>query len=115
MIEIHGDGVFTHLGNHARHLATRILRDTTVTTSGDQISLALRTTLSRTPKPQELTLLNGLHRNRLDRYRADTSAADKLLAIGASPVAPGLDRAELAALTDICLAIFNLSETVTRK
>ena len=99
----------------ARQLATRLLRNDTASSMNDRITLALRSTLARTPAPEELVLLAGLHRDRLVRYQNNAAAADKLLGVGASPLDPDLDRAELAALTDVCLAIFNLSETVTRK
>ena len=79
------------------------------------IVTAMRRTLSRKPTESELTLLHGLARSRLAHYKANPEAAEKLLVVGESPVDANLDRAHLAAMTDVCLAIFNLSETVTRK
>ena len=48
-------------------------------------------------------------------YRKDAAAVERLLGIGEAAVDAKADRVELAAMTDVCLAIFNLSETVTRK
>ncbi len=49
-----------------------------------------------------------------DEYR-DPQAAKKLLGVGASPPDPQLNPVHVAAMADVCLAIFNLSETITRK
>ena len=80
-----------------------------------QIRNALRRTVSRHPTGRELALLEGLYRQRLAHYDSIPEAIDKLLAVGASPVNSQLDRAEVAAMADVCLTIFNLSETITRK
>jgi hypothetical protein len=80
-----------------------------------QVTLAMRRVLSRPPDEREATLLVGLYRERLGDYKADPTAAAKLLAVGESPVDETLGKDEIAAMADVCLAIFNLSETLTRK
>jgi hypothetical protein len=80
-----------------------------------QIKQALRRTVSRNPTDRELAWLSGLYRQRLAHYQSNLGAADKLLAVGESAVDAELDRAQLAAMADVCLTIFNLSETITRK
>ncbi|MGB0326191.1 MAG: PSD1 and planctomycete cytochrome C domain-containing protein [Akkermansiaceae bacterium] len=95
----------------ARNLASLILK-------GDSevlVDEAFRRVLSRMPSEKETRLLTGLMEERLARYRSDAKAADKVLTVGESPVDSTLDRAELAALSDVCLTILNLSETLTRK
>jgi hypothetical protein len=82
---------------------------------GAQIQLALRRTLSRSATAHESELLSRLYRERLAGYQADPSAIERTLGVGESPVGEGMDRGHLAALADVCLTIFNLSETVTRK
>jgi hypothetical protein len=82
---------------------------------GQGITTAMRRTLTREPTEREMARLLELARARLAHYNANPEAADKLLAVGESPVDPALDRARLAAMTDVCLAILNLSETITRK
>ncbi len=76
---------------------------------------AMRRTLSRDPTEREMALLSKLARERLAHYKSDLKAAEKLLGVGASSSDPKLGRAQLAAMTDVCLTIFNLSETITRK
>jgi hypothetical protein len=56
-----------------------------------------------------------LYRQRLAHYQSDPNAADTLLRVGESPADPQLDESQLAAMADVCLAILNLSETITRK
>jgi hypothetical protein len=76
---------------------------------------ALRRTLSRNPTEHELELLHALYRQRLMYYTANPEAVEKLLRIGASPTDLNLDHSQVAAMADVCLVIFNLSETITRK
>ncbi len=64
---------------------------------------------------RELRLLGELARERPAHYKTNPEAVDKLLAVDESPVDAKLDRGQLAALTDICLVIFNLSEAITRQ
>lgn len=79
------------------------------------IAFAMSRTLSRDPTERELAILSGLARKRLEHYKSDLKAAEKLLGVGESQSDPKVDRAQLAAMTDVCLTIFNLSETITRK
>jgi hypothetical protein len=80
-----------------------------------QIRLALRRVLSREATEKELGMLAELYRQRLSRHQADPSMGARMMNVGESPVAEGIDPAQLAAMADVCLAILNLSETVTRK
>ncbi len=95
----------------ARKLAERILKQD----SDAQVTRSFQHVLTRKPSDKELTTLKNLHRDRLAHYQKEPASADKLLSIGSSPTEPTIDRPQLAALTDICLAMMNLSETVTRK
>lgn len=83
-------------------------------TTGSPIDQVFRRVLSREPTPSEREILEQLHAERLNHYRNQPEAAERLLAVGESPVTSGFDRAELAALADVGHAIFNLSETLTR-
>jgi len=98
----------------ARKLAERVLKQG-LADPAEEAALALHLTLARTATEKEREILSGVYRDRLAHYLADPAAADKLLAIGSSPVDASLDRTKLAALTDVCIVIFNLSETITRK
>ncbi|MFT5106760.1 MAG: hypothetical protein ACI8XO_001419 [Verrucomicrobiales bacterium] len=95
--------------------AARKLAELALGGEPNPIAVAMRRVLVRDPTANELALLSNLARQRLAHYQENPDAAGKLLGVGESPSDPKFDRARLAAITDICLAIFNLSETVTRK
>jgi hypothetical protein len=48
-------------------------------------------------------------------YQNDMEAATALLAVGATPRNEQLNPAEHAALTAVCLGLFNLDEALTRE
>lgn len=98
----------------ARKLAERVMKQESVDPE-KQTALAIRLVLVRSADAKELGLLKEVYQDRLTNYQADPSAAEKLLAIGASAIDASLDRMRLAAMTDVCHVILNLSETVTRK
>jgi hypothetical protein len=56
-----------------------------------------------------------MHARQLAIYAADLGAANQLLAVGESPRDKSLDPAGHAALTSVCLAVFNLDEALTRE
>jgi hypothetical protein len=80
----------------SRALAESILRSGGVTTA-DRIRWAMRRALSRSPEPAEAQVLEQLVAAHLAEYRQDPTAAGELIAVGARPVPPDLDPAELAA------------------
>ena len=96
----------------SRKLAERMML--AAKTDEDRVTFAYRLTLSRAPKKTEVALLLKLYGNQLARYRADNSAALKVLAIGESGRNATLDSAELAAWTMVASTILNLDETVTK-
>jgi hypothetical protein len=71
--------------------------------------------LGRKPTGYDLETLKRMHARQLEIYAADIGAANGLLAVGASPRDTSLDPAGHAALTSVCLAIFNLDEALTRE
>ncbi len=81
----------------------------------DPISHVFHAILSRLPDDEERQLLGDLHKVRLARYDEDPAAAVRLMAVGASLADPNLDIRQVAALADVCHAVLNLSETITRK
>jgi hypothetical protein len=56
-----------------------------------------------------------MHARQLEIYGTDMDAAKQLLAVGESPRDKALDPAGHAAMTSVCLAIFNLDEALTRE
>ncbi len=97
----------------ARRLAARMLRDA----PGDdaaRLAFGFQAATGRRPQPEEIAVLM----RSLEKLRADFAAhpedAAKLLAIGTSPVDPGIPATELAAVTSIASMILNLDETITK-
>ncbi|MCW1912875.1 DUF1553 domain-containing protein [Luteolibacter sp. GHJ8] len=67
---------------------------------------------SRPPTDKEAALLDALHREQLELFKATPEEAKKILAIGEGPAPPDLDPVEAAALTVVCQAILNLDASV---
>ena len=80
-----------------------------------RIAFAYRMVLGRDPTPDEARILRTGVEKRLARYRADPSAAAKLIKIGEMPNDPKLAPAEIAAYTIAASTILNLDETVTKE
>jgi len=98
--------------------AARILAEKSMKAAGDldgRLAHAFRRVLGRTPTPYDLDALKRMHARQLEIYGTDADAAKQLLAVGESPRDTSLDPAGHAALTSVCLAIFNLDEALTRE
>jgi hypothetical protein len=98
--------------------AARKLAELAVVSGGagddDRIAFLWNRTLSRTPDAEELALVKGLLDRRRAEYRADPTAAGKLLAVGIAPRDTSLDPIELAAWTTAARAVLNLHEAISR-
>jgi hypothetical protein len=70
---------------------------------------------SRVPKPEEARILLDLLVKQRAEYAANPASATRLLAVGDTPNPAGANAAELAAWTNVCRAILNLHETITRQ
>ena len=97
----------------ARVLAARCLE---ASDQPDQrLTHAFRRIVGRSPGPDELDTL----RRMLDRQRAffakDEAAAKKTVSVGAAPQETRFDVREHAALSAVCLGLFNLDEALTRE
>ncbi|NBX29118.1 DUF1549 domain-containing protein [bacterium] len=98
--------------------AARVLAEKSMNAAGDldsRLTHAFRRVLGRTPTPYDLDALKRMHARQLEIYGTDMDAAKQLLAVGESPRDGTLDTAGHAALTSVCLAIFNLDEALTRE
>ena len=62
-----------------------------------------------------MTTLRRMVDRQLSLYRADAEAAKQLVSVGESTRDESLDLAEHAALSSVCLGIFNLDEALTRE
>jgi hypothetical protein len=98
--------------------ASRVLAEKSLVASASldgRLTFAFRRVLGRKPTAYDLEALERMHGRQLAVYRADAEAAKHFLGVGESPRNESLDVAEHAALTGVCLAIFNLDEALTRE
>lgn len=98
----------------ARALAARAV----AARAGDarqQIEWMWQRVLTRPAEPAELEALSELYAADYDTFAENPASADQLLAIGLAPVPDGIDRIQLAALTSVARAVYNLNETITRR
>jgi hypothetical protein len=91
----------------ARRLAGRVLRESSTDLS-KQTALAMRYALGRSPSSEELEELMRFHQEQSRLIRQEGRLGpDLALPI---PAVPAVDICDAAALTDLCLALFNSSE-----
>lgn len=97
----------------SRALARRMLLE-----GGDRtdtrLALGFRLATSRPPTREELDILASVLQQQLEDFRAHTTDAQRLLAVGATPPAGGLDPGEWAAWTTVASILLNLDEAVTK-
>jgi hypothetical protein len=98
--------------------AARVLAERSMRAAGDldgRLTHAFRRVLGRRPTDYDLEALRRMHARQFEIYSADAAAAKGLVAVGESPRDESLDPAEHAALSAVCLAVFNLDEALTRE
>jgi hypothetical protein len=83
-------------------------------TAEERIRFALRLAICREPSDRELALLLAEFDKQLAGFRADSAAAQALLAVGESPRNEALDPAEHAAWMQVASIILNLDETISK-
>jgi len=74
--------------------------------------------LCRSPEPAELELLQASFQKQLEVYQQDVSLAKQLMTVGDAPSPEEMSDEQLvrlAAMTNVCLLIFNLDEALTRE
>jgi Protein of unknown function (DUF1553)/Protein of unknown function (DUF1549)/Planctomycete cytochrome C len=84
------------------------------TTTPERLNALYRRALSRSAKPDELKVLEGLLEKHRAEFKADTAGAQALLKVGLAPMPTNTDAAELAAWTSVARVVLNLHEAVTR-
>ena len=98
--------------------AARVLAEKSLQAATDQdgrLSHAFRRVLGRRPTDYDLDALRRMHGRQLAIYQADHTAAKQLVSVGEHPRDESLDLAEHAAMSSVCLAIFNLDEALARE
>jgi hypothetical protein len=96
----------------SRQLAERLMKQ--AETTDERITLAFRLTTARRPEAKEMEILRRVFHRQLDRFRKDTKAALRLLAVGEAPRDERLPAADLAAWTVVASVVLNLDETITK-
>jgi hypothetical protein len=95
----------------------RVLADRLLTQPGgdrERIEWLYEQALTRRPKPAELKTLLALLDQERKQYRENSADAGKLLKVGHAPQPGQGDPSEHAAWTDVCRAVLNLHEFITR-
>ena len=97
----------------SRAFAQRVL---TEVQGGDRARLdwAMQQLLSRTPSDREATVLLGVLGANRQVFKAEPNRAAELLSVGLSPRDESLDPVEHASWAELCRALLNLHETITR-
>ena len=80
----------------------------------DRLSHAFRLALARSPKSDELKVLQGVYDRAEADYAADPKAAQEMATMPLGPLAEGMPLTEAAALTVASNVILNLDEFITR-
>ncbi len=97
----------------ARVMAQRVMQANDNLTA--QLKSAAESVLCRTINERELAMLEAAYHKQLTIYKNDEAAGKALLALGESKRARVDSHPEHAALTQVCLAILNLDEALTRE
>jgi hypothetical protein len=98
--------------------AARVLAERSMKAGEDfdaRLTFAFRRVLARTPTAADLTAIRGAYERQRAIYEADAPAAAQLVAVGNAPRDEQLNASEHAAMTAVCLALFNLDEALTRE
>lgn len=96
--------------------ASRVLAEKCITNHTEidlQIQMAFQKVLCRVPSQVEQKILKEAYQAQLEHF-SNPENANALLNVGSLPIAKGIDRSKLAALSAVCLAILNLDEALTR-
>ncbi len=98
--------------------AARVLAEKAMKSAPDpsaQITWAFRRVLARGPSASDLALLTRAYEKQHAIYSADPKAAGEFLSTGTAPRDAALPPAGHAAMSAVCLALFNLDEALTRQ
>jgi hypothetical protein len=99
--------------------ASRVLAQRIMLEGGDEVpqrlNFAFRLCAARSPRAEELDVLQRLYSKQMAKYLADSAAAVSLVSNGSSHRPESLPVAEFAAWTAVGNVLLNLDETITRE
>ena len=96
----------------ARRLAQQVIVTADET---DPIDKAFLRLAGRRPDNSEIKILHALYDGEREYFAANPDRAAELISIGQSGCDPGIEAAQLAAMTTVCQAILNLDATVWKR
>ena len=97
----------------ARLLASSVLKEKL--TDQETLDKIYQRIVTRLPREKEIPILiAGLAHDR-QQFAANHDNVTSFLGVGDSPVEPNLDPVELASWTNLCIAVLNLDESLTRQ
>jgi hypothetical protein len=97
----------------SRKLAERMMKEGG-TSPESRFAFAFELATARKPNAREVTILRRVFDRHQQKYTANATAAQDLLAVGESPREEQLNAAELASYAMVASVILNLDETVTK-
>jgi hypothetical protein len=97
----------------ARGLAERVMKEEP-SDLNRRLVRAFRHTLGRTPRTEEIAVLEKTYSEQKDNFEEAPKTADEFLKVGESKVPEGLDHVEVAAMTAVANVLLNLNETITK-
>ena len=83
--------------------------------TSNRLESAFRHVTAQTPSIAKLSVLERAYDEQLAIFKQNPEEADKLLTIGEKKRNPKLPALEHAALTQVCLGILNLDQSLTRE
>ena len=99
--------------------ASRVFAQRIMQEGGNDVSqrllYAFRLCIARSPRTEELDVLQRIYAQQLTKYLADNAAAVSLVSNGTAPRPQDLPVAELAAWTAVGNVLLNLDETISRE
>lgn len=100
----------------AKFAAVRMMREGGSSTQ-DKLNFGFRLVTGRTPGSKEMTLLNTMYTTENELYKKHPDKARKILSVGDAVMSTPINEnmAEIAACTDVVMALMNTDEFVTRK
>lgn len=98
--------------------AARVLAEKSMVANADlleQVKFCFQRVVCRQPTDSECTTLVKAWEKQFAIFSADAKEASELVSVGAASRDSSLDQTKHAAMTALCLAIFNLDESLTRE
>ena len=98
----------------SRMLAERMILEGGTEVS-DRIDFAFKALISRSPRKEELSILQNLYEEELQHFRRNPKRTSQILSVGEYPVNRSLNQAEVATYGVLASTIMNFDEFVMKR